>query len=98
MKYAIGQKVWVEFAQYEPLGWFPGVVVGYSTARPGKYLCEVNGRSFVEVTNPAPDSEGCWRIFEEHLRPREDDPPKHELGEWELCPWRPSSETVSEKS
>lgn len=38
-----------------------------------------------------------YRAVPEWLRKRRLPPQRQEIGEWELCPWRPSVSTVSEK-
>lgn len=35
-----------------------------------------------------------WHVIEDDLEIVRPDPPREQLGEWDLCPWRPERATV----
>jgi hypothetical protein len=95
VNYKTGDPVWVLFTRPDlpqvKGQWISGTVLGMSLIMPERYLCEAP-----EVPVPLPhlddDYEGGWRALPSHMKPRkppEADKVREEVGEWELCPWRP---------
>lgn len=97
MKFKPGDKVWVHSSEGGefPNGEFEGVVTRYNNDLfdPGyPYLVDVPACPYPW---PGGRTEIEWVCQECDLRPRGDDKIKRqELGEWDLCPWRPERVTV----
>lgn len=85
MKFTPGQKVWVMHHPTEgvgPSGEYAGIIVGHLPHK---------GPDIYEITvEEIPPKHDYWWTHERYLRPRDDPPQREPIGEWELCPWKPS--------
>jgi hypothetical protein len=87
-----GERVWIKNTGGQlPAGTYSGTVIGPSRMLPDWWECEIDGQPV-----PLLALGRFWEAHKDYMFPRHDPPAvKEQLGEWELCPWRPERTTVN---